>query len=213
MKKQLEVLDDYLKEFRPDFYLNLNAALKDEEIKALEKKFKITIPSDLKELYKWKNGQSSFHSFVNNSMFMPLEEALASAQECTSMIGYDFDIDNWWNEHWIPIFHNGGGDHICYDIGGAFTGEQGQLIEFWHADNDRNIIAPNLKSFIEGINKLYKTAEDDEYSIIQDIKEMCSDLESFNETIKKLDKIIEFDENETFIVQCMKGFPKKFYVE
>lgn len=213
MKNQLEVLDNYLRKFRPDFYSNLNEPLKDKEIQALEKKFKITIPSDLKELYKWKNGQSCFDSFVNNSMFMTLEEALASAQECTSMIGYDFDIDNWWNEHWIPIFHNGGGDHICYDIGGVFTGEQGQLIEFWHADNDRNIIAPNLKGFIESINKIYKEAEEQEYSIIEDIKEMSPNIKSFNETIKNFDRIIKFDENETFIVECMKGFPKKFYVK
>ena len=30
-------------------------------------------------------------------------------------------IDNWWNENWIPIFHNGGGGHICYDMIGIFT--------------------------------------------------------------------------------------------
>jgi hypothetical protein len=67
-----------------------------------------------------------------------------------------------------------GGDHICYDTSGVFTGQKGQLIEFWHADNDRNVIAPNLKSFIEAINEFYKTKEIkdfDEYFEIENIKD------------------------------------------
>ncbi|MEW9097094.1 MAG: SMI1/KNR4 family protein [Clostridiaceae bacterium] len=184
MKKQLDALDNYLREKRPDFYSMLNEPLKENQIKALEEKFNITLPKDLKELYQWKNGQRNdcCDSFVNNSMFMPLEEALDSGSEFTSMIGYDFDIENWWNENWIPILHNGGGDYICYDISGIFTGEQGQLIEFWHADNDRNIIAPNLQCFIEAINKFYETKKE-----------------------KNLD--------EYFEIENIKDFPKRFYVD
>lgn len=176
MEKQLQILDSNLIKLRPDFYVNLNNPLKESEIKNLEEKFNVIIPDDLRKLYQWKNGQSNdcYNSLVNNSMFMPLEEALESAEEMTSMIGFDFDIDNWWNENWIPIFHNGGGDHICYDMRGIFTGQQGQLIEFWHSDNDRNVIAPNLKSFIEKINEFYTTREKsdfDEYFQIDDIKD------------------------------------------
>ncbi|WP_315120289.1 SMI1/KNR4 family protein [uncultured Clostridium sp.] len=184
MKEQLDILDNYLRAKRPDFYSMLNEPLKENQIKALEEKFNIILPKDLKELYQWKNGQRNdcYDSFVNNSMFIPLEEALNSGSELTSMIGYDFDIENWWNENWIPILHNGGGDYICYDIRGIFTGEQGQLIEFWHADNDRNIIAPNLKCFIEAINEFYETKE-------------------------------EKDFDEHFEIGNIKGFPKRFYVE
>jgi hypothetical protein len=32
---------------------------------------------------------------VNNSMFIPLEEALEIAQELTGMIGTDFEMENW----------------------------------------------------------------------------------------------------------------------
>ncbi|MBW9158491.1 SMI1/KNR4 family protein [Clostridium tagluense] len=176
MEKILERLDSNLIKVRAGFYPNLNNPLKESEIRSLEEKFNFTIPDDLKKLYQWKNGQSDdcYDSFVNNSMFMSLEDALDSAKELTSMIGLDFDVDNWWNENWIPIFHNGGGDHICYDISGIFTGQKGQLIEFWHADNDRNVIAPNLKAFIEAINELYKTKEIkdfDEYFEIEKIKD------------------------------------------
>lgn len=176
MQKQLEILDKHLKLSRPDFYSKLNMPLKENEIQALEEQFSITLPADLKALYQWKNGQNDqcCDSFVNNSMFMPLEETLDAAKEMTEMIGFDFEIDNWWNENWIPLFHNGGGDHICYDMGGIFTGQKGQLIEFWHADNDRNVIAPDLKSFIEAINQFYETKpvmEFDEYFQVDNIKD------------------------------------------
>lgn len=108
----------------------------------------MVLPGDLKTLYQWKNGQQQdcVGSFVTNSMFQPLEDVLKDNKVLTSMIGYDFEIENWWNAHWLPVFSNGGGSYICYDLKGVFTGESGQLVEFWKADNDRNVIAPDLKN-------------------------------------------------------------------
>lgn len=175
MKSQLQILDNNLRTLRPECYSSLNEPLTEEEIKHLEEKYGIALPEDLKLLYMWKNGQDveSYESFVNNSTFMPLEEVLSSASEMTDMIGADFEIENWWNENWLPIFHNGGGDHICYDMEGTFTSTKGQLIEFWHADSDRNVIAPSLKAFIEAINEFYKDKspeEFDKYFQIDDIE-------------------------------------------
>ena len=142
---------------RPNYYLHLKQPLNNTEINELEKHYKTKLPDDLRALYKWKNGQNAqcFETFVNNSMFISLGDALETAREYTSMIGSDFEIENWWTENWIPIFHNGGGDYICYDSGGIFTGNPGQIIEFWHADNDRHVIAPNLETFISALNDYY----------------------------------------------------------
>ena len=165
MQKQLEVLNRLLQTANPKFYSELTPPLNETEIQVLEAKFNVTLPADLKLLYKWKNGQNQncYKSFVNNSMFLPLEDSLAAAQELTGMIGLDFEIENWWNQRWLPIFDNGGGDLICYDLEGIFTGEKGQLIEFWHADNDRNVIAPTLESFIEAINHALETANPQDF--------------------------------------------------
>ena len=99
---------------------------------------------------------------------------MATAAENTSMIGFDFDIENWWNEKWIPIFHNGAGDYICLDTGGIFTGREGQLIEFWHADKDRNIIAPTLELLLSKLNHYYETIQPkdfDEYFTTESLKD------------------------------------------
>ncbi len=174
MEEIIQQLDKHLATLRPEFYASLQQPLNDNEIDSLEEKYKIKIPRDLRTLYKWKNGQNddSFDSFVNNSMFMSLEETLETATEQTSMIGSDYETENWWNEKWIPIFHNGGGDYICYDFGGLFTGQQGQLVEFWHADNDRNVISPTLEAFISKLNDYYNTKQEDDFDEYFEIEEI-----------------------------------------
>ncbi|MGS2763144.1 SMI1/KNR4 family protein [Sinomicrobium pectinilyticum] len=168
METTLANLEHRLKENRADYFRCLQPPLTINEICHLEEKYQVKLPGDLKALYQWKNGQKNdcYKAFVNNSMFIPLGEVLDIAAELTSMIGFDFDVENWWNEQWIPVFHNGGGDYICYDTGGVFTGRKGQLIEFWHADNNRNVIAPSLTVFLSQLNNYYQSVPNgkfDEY--------------------------------------------------
>lgn len=174
MEKILETLDLHIKKLRPELYSHLNASLTEKDIQRIEKQYDIQIPEDLRALYGWKNGQVSdcYDSFVNNSMLIPLEEALDIAQELTSMIGTDFEIKNWWNENWLPIFHNGDGDYICYDLKGIFTGNKGQILEFWNRDNDRNGIADNLGDFLNQLNQYYEdhSGEFDEFFTVESRK-------------------------------------------
>jgi cell wall assembly regulator SMI1 len=161
MQALLNRLDQYLSTKRADYYAALQPGLSAEEITALEKEYNVRIPADLHALYAWKNGQKQdvYDAFVNNSMFLSLQHALDTARELTGMIRTDFEMENWWHPAWIPLFDNGGGDYICYDTAGVFTGIKGQLIEFWHADNDRDTIAPDLTTFITAVNQLYATTD------------------------------------------------------
>lgn len=172
MKTPLEILDRQLAKLRPEYYKQLQPGLSAAQIQALQEKYNIKLSEDVIELYKWRNGQpdSCYEAFVNNSMFVPLESALESAAEYTGMIGTDFETENWWHKDWIPLFHNGGGDLICYDMGGLFTNNPGQLIEFWHADHDRNVIAPSLTAFLDALIAYYKEGALDEYYEAKDIE-------------------------------------------
>ncbi|UII76231.1 SMI1/KNR4 family protein [Flagellimonas sp. HMM57] len=173
MKSEIDKLDTNLKEKRPEYYSKLQKPLSKEEIFALEVKYNKIIPSDLKEFYLWKNGQSqdSYEAFVNNSMFEPLEFVLSGNQEFTEMIGYDFEIENWWNENWLPIFSNGGGSYICYDLKGVFTGQKGQLVEYWKGDNDRPVITPSLADFLNSLNQYYEKTSENDFDEYFDISE------------------------------------------
>lgn len=175
LQTELSLLDKNLREKRPAYYAALQAPLTDEEIAALEKKYTVTLPEDLRELYKWKNGQrDSDENFVNNSIFVPLEDVLVAHEELTAMIGYDFEIENWWNAQWLPVFENGGGSSICYDMGGVFTGKKGQLIEYWNDDNDRPVICPDLLTFIKVVNTYYKRTPKEKFDEYFDITDQLS---------------------------------------
>ncbi|SEW52708.1 SMI1/KNR4 family protein [Chitinophaga arvensicola] len=174
METTIATLDQQLRQTRPAYYASLQEGLTEDAIQALENQYQRQLPDDLKQLYKWKNGQAddNYDAFLNNSLFVPLEQALDTAAENISMIGSDFEVANWWHAGWIPLFHNGGGDYICYDTTGVFTGTTGQLIEFWHADDDRNVIAPSLAALLEQISQYYATtppASFDEYFEVNDL--------------------------------------------
>ncbi len=155
---KLHKLEKLLLKKRKDYFLNFNEGLDSKEIEVLEMKYKIKLPKDIIELYMWRNGQGKgdYSSFINNSMFMELEEVLEIWSMLTGMIDYDFEIKNWWNKAWLPIFTNGSGSYICYDTKGIFTGKEGQMIEFWRADDDRNVIAPSLEFMINQLIKYYE---------------------------------------------------------
>ena len=115
---------------------------------------------------------------------MPLENVFNSKETMDGMIGSDFEIENWWNENWFPLFENYGGDNICYDNEGTFTGQCGQIVEFWHADNDRNVIYPDLLSFLEAVAKFYDSIP-----------------------------VEDFDDHLDYEIKSPEGFPLRFIVE
>ena len=173
MKTIIQRLDEQIASLRPDYYAQLNPPLSAADIAALETKYSVQLPDDLKELYRWKNGQKSscYKSFVNNSTFLSLNNAFSTAKDLTAMIGSDFESENWWHIGWIPVFQNGGGDSICYDTTGVFTGLPGQLLEFWHADSDRNVIAGSLSAFLRGLSAYYETTPPEKFDTYFTIKE------------------------------------------
>jgi cell wall assembly regulator SMI1 len=160
----LKKLDQNLISLREEFYNKLQIGIEISQIKELELKFEKQLPDDLKELYLWKNGQPNnvYEAFVNNSMMISLEQSLEIAQNLTAMIGKDFDRENWWNKAWIPLFHNGRGDYICYDTEGTFTGQKGQILKHYHDYEARNVLAPNLEAFLNSLTTLYEKTSLDE---------------------------------------------------
>ena len=190
MKNELEVLDKNLKEKRPKYYAQLQKPLTMEGILVLETKYGVQLPEDVKTLYLWKNGQNynCYEALVNNSTFEPLENVLNNAVESKEMIGYDFLIENWWNDNWLPLFANGGGDSICYDMKGVFTGNAGQLLEFWHADNDRTVIAPDLTTFLRIQNEYYQEVDSANYDEFFNISDRLVDFKESFIINKPIDK-------------------------
>ncbi|WP_407667860.1 SMI1/KNR4 family protein [Palleronia rufa] len=129
-----------------------------ESLTGFVQQSQITLPYAVRKIYLWRDGQdpSTFTSFVNNMQFVPLSNVLRDKAELDRMIGYEFEQENFWHQAWVPIFQNGGGDSLVVDLHGVHTGTKGQVIAFYHDWEHRSIVAPDLKTLLQGMLKYYE---------------------------------------------------------
>jgi cell wall assembly regulator SMI1 len=177
MKAIIGKIDAHLQKNEPVVYKSLNPPLTPEQIHALELKHKVTLPADLKEIYLWKNGQNlegDYKSFFGNKTLLTLEQALEIREELNSMLlakntEEEFKIPNWWSVNWIPVFENGGGDYLCYDVAGIFTGNKGQVLDYYHSETYRMVNAPSLVLYLEALQRVYDKKHEDEWDSLKEI--------------------------------------------
>ncbi len=152
MERLIVRLDRWLKEHRPAYYAELQPGLSGVRLREFERAVGLPVPDEFKALYVWKNGQAPkcFAALQFNRMFMSIEDVLGRHRLLTEMLeGGEFDLAMWWSPRWVPFLENHGGDLLCLDMGGAFTGVEGQIINFWHDWESRSIIYPSLEKWLE----------------------------------------------------------------
>jgi cell wall assembly regulator SMI1 len=134
--------DDWLKANRPI----LRPGVNDAALCAYEARFGLVLPTDLKQLYRWRDGQDLGPSMaiVHNHMFVPLSESASIKELRDGMIGADFDDPAWWRRGWVPFTESYGGDSYCVNLDADGGGTLGEVIDFWHDEPTRNVLAPSL---------------------------------------------------------------------
>jgi cell wall assembly regulator SMI1 len=177
LKELLLRLDTLLKELRPEYYAQLQPPASEEQLQQFERSIGFPIPEAFKELYRWKNGQPRhyFHSFIYNDSFLSLEEAQDAYNMLNELLeSGDFDREHWWSPYWLPFLESAGGDLVCVDMEGTFTGLRGQILQFWHDDETRLIDAPNLEEWFASLVDHFEWAVE---KGIQDEEELTSTWE------------------------------------
>lgn len=161
MIKELAKLDGLLRLKRPEYYSILQDGVSADKLVAVEKKIGLSLPSDFRELYKWKNGQDpmKFDAMDGNREFMSLETLVETKCMLDSMIGYDFEDPKYWRTGWVPFLHNGGGSYLCLDLKAEDGGKVSQLIVFWKADQDRPVEYSSIRGWL---TRLISSLEKDE---------------------------------------------------
>jgi cell wall assembly regulator SMI1 len=146
MQELIRRADAWLKANRPDYYAILRPGVDDAALYAYEARFGLVLPTELKQLYRWRDGQDLAPSLalVHNHMFVPLSNSASDKEMLDGMIGADFDDPAWWRRGWVPFTESYGGDHYCVDLDGEDGGTPGQVIDFWHDEPTRNALAPSL---------------------------------------------------------------------
>ncbi|KOP78264.1 molybdenum cofactor biosysnthesis protein MoeA [Lysinibacillus sp. FJAT-14745] len=142
--------------------LNLQTGATAEEFQLIEKTLNIILPEEMKSFYSIYNGQVwtlGVEPIIRNLTLSPISEIIDNWK----FLQEEFDPDDLlpdieygvevkptlWNEKWIPIAENGGGDYLCLDTDPTEEGVVGQVLYFWHDWGDRTIDANGLFEFIE----------------------------------------------------------------
>ena len=145
MKDLIRRADVWLKANRPEYYAILRPGVGDAALDAYQARFGLVLPMELRQLYRWRDGQNLNVSaaLVRNHMFMPLSQSASSKELLDGMIGFDFEDPAWWRRGWVPFTESYGGDHYCVDLESE-GGRPGRVIDFWHNDATRNVLANSL---------------------------------------------------------------------
>jgi cell wall assembly regulator SMI1 len=143
-------LDRWLSENRPEYYSKLLPGATDEQLKSLKDSVG-ELPAGFEELYRWRNGQAPncFKSLQENQCWMSLQDIQKARDTLNEMLdGEEFEQDHWWSKNWLPFLGNGGGDHLCLDLGEEFPGSKGQLLNFFHDYEDRSAEYPDFLTWL-----------------------------------------------------------------
>lgn len=139
----------------------MNPGVTNAEIAEAEKFLGVTFPEDVRACYRIHNGQGQHAPGL-----FPGGEFLSLKRICDEwgvwkdlLDGGDFkDVqgepngpvrDDWWNPAWIPITYDGAGNHYCLDLAPAEGGNAGHILEFWHDDASRTVVATSLTAWLE----------------------------------------------------------------
>jgi cell wall assembly regulator SMI1 len=162
----MEILRDWqrleacLKKHAPFLLDTLNGGAHPEQIAAAEKALSVSLPEEMRALYRLHDGQKSRDdSFLGGVTWLSLENILGEWKIWKELLdsrtfeGTQSDPDpgirnDWWHPAWIPFTYNGAGDHLCVDLAPAPQGRLGQIITMWHDEGMRNIEAPSFGAWI-----------------------------------------------------------------
>lgn len=161
-----------------DDYLEIDGA-SEETITAFEKKLDISMPEDMKELYRYKNGSELFYIlFPNDNLdrefkfrLLSLEDIINSKelfQDRDILISeyYDKDEDEYtnkliermqdsrikpylFNKRWIPFAEADGDISLMLDFDPGKDGVSGQIICFIHDPDEIAYVAKSLTEIID----------------------------------------------------------------
>ena len=144
--------DAWLRRERPDYHAGLGPGCGDEEIAAYEAAFGVALPPGLRSLWRWTGGSDDGALFGNHAL-ISISESQEIKTDLDGMIGTDFESPDWWKRSWLPFTRSWGGDCLCVDVA------TGQVIDFWHDDATRNVLAPSFEVWFAALVETMKSGK------------------------------------------------------
>ncbi len=153
-------IESWLAAHWPQGLEDLRPPATDEEIHALERALGAHLPSDFSDALRVHNGQQGLAGCLFPSgQFLGSEDILDHWMCWKTLLdsghfqglrsdSEDGVLSDWWSPGWIPVTHNGFGDHDCIDLTPTASGMFGQLITMWHDQPERTVLAPSYSFWL-----------------------------------------------------------------
>lgn len=139
-------IEELLKQDFREAYETLQPGCTDDQIRLLEEECLSgrSLPEELAAIYKWHNGQTGYLPLnqSDNRTFIPIEEVI---QTWKFLNDPQEDVCEPVSKSWLPITHNGAGDHLVYDL------ESGKIISYWHDDPSRAVVYESLSAWLDAV--------------------------------------------------------------
>ena len=122
----------------------------------------LTLPADVRESYRLHDGSRDEYGILPWGYFLlPLPCVLDSWRAWKAQLDREpRDAAPtepkgpirpvYWNPRWVPVSHNGGGDHQCIDLDPAAGGRAGQVIQFSHEVGPLCVLAAGFGQWLQG---------------------------------------------------------------
>lgn len=151
LKEDLTTLDALLEAKLASVVASLRPPAGKRALARLAKVFGGTVPAELVTWFSWHDGQqaSSFVSLIpdTNWSAMPAAEVVGVHAFLSAP---NADVKQPWKPSWVPLFENGGGDHLCWDR------DTGALLTWYHDDASRPRAYRGFRDLVTQMVKAYR---------------------------------------------------------
>jgi cell wall assembly regulator SMI1 len=153
MKTTWTRIEHWLKQNAPTTLSALRPGAPKTSITKVEKTLGITFPDEVRESYRIHDGQSSDGpGLFDDWELLPLSRVLEEWRIWKGLWdsgefkgkkskSNGATLKDWWHPAWIPLTSNRAGDHHCLDLAPGPKGTCGQIIQFFHDDAERSVVA------------------------------------------------------------------------
>lgn len=165
-------LDTWYAAHLPDRY-KFNPPAADAALDAFERRIGLKMPRAYRQLYRWHDGEEDDrHGHIYGLPLLSLrgaESEWTAWNEVLAGFGgnrYEIQGAGWpegavdpayINPRWIPLTHDGSGNHIGLDFDPWPAGRRGQIILYGRDEDVKAVLAPSLGSFLEWIAGLLES--------------------------------------------------------
>ncbi|MGD1908664.1 MAG: SMI1/KNR4 family protein [Leptolyngbyaceae cyanobacterium] len=160
-------IEKWLESNAPKVLDTLQPGTTASEISYVEDLLKVNFPESLKVSYQIHNGQvEKSQGLIDDWSLLPLDEIL-------SQWNFWMDLSEAgeapWHPLWIPITHDGGGNHYCLDLHPNLEEKTGRIIYLFHETlpNIEEEIADSFEDFLSDFsdrleNNFYVFSEEED---------------------------------------------------